>query len=283
MKLHKLLPWQLALLHDLGITLLQHALEGGRLRDYLLRIPAFRPRERHEGVYVTPRRYKTDGKPRAMQGVPVAYHFSLLSAAEGQERHFISHVLGEMGSGKAEAFQPPWSSAMRVARARPLVHLSLRISHADWWTWTDVPESADELHHLGLDPTVGDGSASTVHRPTAARMRALADQRRAGNHPEIVPGIGWATIIEQLPDLKRLELVLETFSGKRKQLDNVVEAAKMWVFPISGTRYELSWDGEIEMVSNPPHRSVALPFSVLLHYFTKPSNYHNSLKARRRT
>ena len=247
-----MLPWQLALLQSLDITLQQQALEGGGLQAYLLRVPAIRAQERHEGVYIAPRRFKADTKPRTVPDALVSYNFSLLSANDDQERHFLSHLLGERRIEQPAYLQPPWSSAMRVARARPLIHLTLRLEHADWWTWTDAPESTNELQQLGLDPTVGDGSDSPLERPTAARMRALAEQRRAGNPPQDVPGKGWATTIGQLPDLRRLELVLETFSSKRKQLENVVEAAKLWVFPIAGTRYELAWDGALDMVSEDP-------------------------------
>jgi hypothetical protein len=70
-----------------------------------------------------------------------------------------------------------------------------------------------------------------------------------------------------MPDLKRFELVLETFAGKRRQLDNVVEAAKLWKFPIANTRYELVWDGEVGMsswsmqISGGNGGSVLRPFS----------------------
>lgn len=58
---------------------------------------------------------------------------------------------------------------------------------------------------------------------------------------------GWASVIGRLPDLKTLELVLETFAEKTNQLENVVECAKLWKFPIDdGAAYELVWDGQVE-------------------------------------
>tara|TARA_R110002003_G_scaffold112_29_gene9791 strand:+ start:23748 stop:24122 length:375 start_codon:yes stop_codon:yes gene_type:complete len=80
-------------------------------------------------------------------------------------------------------------------------------------------------------------------------MRALAEARRAGHHPDAPPGQGWLNTISDLPDLRRLELVLETFAGKKRQLDNVIEAAKTWKFPIKCTPHELVWDGQIGMSS----------------------------------
>ncbi|KAL5392706.1 hypothetical protein DPSP01_000408 [Paraphaeosphaeria sporulosa] len=139
---------------------------------------------------------------------------------------------------------------MRVAQARPIVHLTLRIESSDWWAWTDSPTSTDPTHHLGLDPNVGDGILA--RRPTAALMRELANRRRSGNHPPTFAdedpdrSPGWAATIGRMPDLKCLELVLETFTEKRAQLEQVVEAAKTWRFPIKNASYELIWDGHVD-------------------------------------
>jgi hypothetical protein len=256
-KLHELLPWQLALIQRLDLTLQQTALEGDTFRQYLLRSSTWNPLGRHEGVYVAPRRYKSNDRSLLMNAFPISFNFALLPATDHQDRHFISHIFGENLQRIPEASHPPWSSAMRVARARPLVQLTLRLLHSDWWTWTDPPDSADELHHLGLDPTMGDGTASELIRPTATRMRALAERRRNGQPPDVVLGKGWAATIGQLPDLKRLELVFETFAGKKKQLDNVVAAAIAWIFPTADTRFELAWNGELEESSWSMHKAGA--------------------------
>lgn len=50
-------------------------------------------------------------------------------------------------------------------------------------------------------------------------------------------------------DLRRLELVLETFASKKRQFNSVVEAAKTWKFALTGTKYELVWDGDVGMSS----------------------------------
>jgi hypothetical protein len=52
-----------------------------------------------------------------------------------------------------------------------------------------------------------------------------------------------------LSDLKTFELVLETFSEKRKQLEVVVDCAKTWKFPLNDTQHELSYDGKVEVLT----------------------------------
>jgi hypothetical protein len=248
MKLYELLPWQLALIQGLDITLQQTALEGTRLQKYIYRYTTWHPDKRHKGVYVSPRRYKSTRGPRAITEFPESFNFSLLPVEADEPRHILSHLLGKHPHPSEDTY-PPWPSDMRVLRARPLIHLTLRLQHEDWWTWTDHPDSTDELHHLGLDPSVGDGSVRHIARPTAPRMRALAKARRAGQYPNIEPRVGWGHTIGMMPDLRRLELVLETFAGKKKQLDDVVEAAKTWKFPLVDTQYELVWDGEVGLGS----------------------------------
>jgi hypothetical protein len=56
----------------------------------------------------------------------------------------------------------------------------------------------------------------------------------------------WGSQIAKFPDLISLELVLETFASKKAQLDNVVECAKTWTFPIHGAQRMLVWDGKVE-------------------------------------
>ena len=80
-------------------------------------------------------------------------------------------------------------------------------------------------------------------------MRALAESRRVGRHPEVKPDVGWARTIAQMPDLRSLEMVLETFASKKGQLDAVVEAAKTWRFGLDGGVWELVWDGEVGVSS----------------------------------
>ncbi|KAH7390837.1 hypothetical protein DE146DRAFT_791052 [Phaeosphaeria sp. MPI-PUGE-AT-0046c] len=268
MKLHELLPWQFALISSLDITLQQAALEGPTLQKYLHRNKTWRPIERHNGAYMVrrgplrrerclaPRRFKTLRGPRAMTEYPESFNFCLIPTSTAykdtttstEPRHFLSYLLGHRVRPALD-LAPPWPSAMRVMLASPLTHLTLRIQHSDWWTWTDDPSSSEAMHLLGLDPSVGDGRAHPLVRPTAPRMRALAEARRAGNHPEVVPDVGWGYAMSQMRDLRSLELVLETFAAKKRQLEEVVEASKTWVFPMAETRCELAWDGEVGVSS----------------------------------
>ncbi|KAJ4375701.1 hypothetical protein N0V86_007234 [Didymella sp. IMI 355093] len=145
---------------------------------------------------------------------------------------------------------------MRLQRARPLVHLTLRIPSTNWWTWTEDPSSTNARNsHLGLEPALGNGSVDVDERPTCTRMQELAQQRRNGHipspsrwslrdQPSSTPG--WAHTIGLLPDIKSLELVLETFEEKKAQLDTVIECAKTWRFPIADSQFKLAWDGKVE-------------------------------------
>jgi hypothetical protein len=93
-------------------------------------------------------------------------------------------------------------------------------------------------------------------------MRQLADERRTGftpssskkpthagrgGHDAALKTQGWGNAIYTLlPDIKSLELVLETFNVKEAQLDSVAECAQTWEFPISGRKETtLIWDGEV--------------------------------------
>jgi hypothetical protein len=156
---------------------------------------------------------------------------------------------------------------MRVLRARPLTHLTLRLRARGWWTWSDTPSPSpsskadptliphNELH---LEPLIGDGRGI---RGSSTRMRQLADERRTGftpssfikpihagrGGPSIAPVTqGWGNAVASLlPDIRSLELVLETFKVKETQLDSVAECAQTWEFPISGRKESLVWDGEV--------------------------------------
>jgi hypothetical protein len=113
-------------------------------------------------------------------------------------------------------------------------------SRTDWWTWGDHPTTTDSDKQLALDPACGGGES----RPLVTDMLALAAKRRAGQHPAYTTT--WGAAIAGLPDLKTLELILETFSAKKHQLDNVVECAKTWKFPLKDTHLELVCDGNVE-------------------------------------
>lgn len=245
MKPHVLLHWQLALIQRLDISHQQYRLEGGTIENYLHYDYNWQFARRHTGVYIAPHRHRTPRGTCTMGQFPHAFNCSVLSAqGHTEQRQFLSTLLGQ--HHHAQHSQPPWQSAMRVMIAKPLTHLTLRLRHTDWWTWADHPDAISETQHLGLDPAIGTGGAEDHLRPTASRMRALAERRRAGEHPDINTTGGWLRTIGKLPDLKRLEFVLETYKAKEQQLDAVVDAAKTWKFPIEGTAWELVWDGNVE-------------------------------------
>ncbi|KAF3002466.1 hypothetical protein E8E13_005199 [Curvularia kusanoi] len=240
------LPWQFANVQALDITLQQTMLEGECLHDFLHGADLWQPEARHKGVYVAPYVKLRNGAGQSEK----SFDFTLLPASkETASVSALGVVMEQMQL--PPGFNIPQSS-MRVQRARPLVQLTLRMNHTDWWTWTDHPDSTNAKHnHLGLDPALGDGLDSTSHRPTSTRMQELAQQRRDGYDPvprDLLGGTtpGWAHVVAKLPDLKTLELVLETFLEKKAQLETVVECAKTWRFPIAGERFELAWSGEVE-------------------------------------
>jgi len=112
-------------------------------------------------------------------------------------------------------------------------------SHTDWWTWINEPTDNDSDKQLALDP-----ACNSSHRPHVVDMVALATKRRAGQHPAYTRT--WGAAIGALPNLKMLELILETFLVKEHQLNTVVECAKLWRFPLKDTQYELVCDGNVE-------------------------------------
>ena len=240
-----MLPWQFANIRALDITVQQVTLEGGDLFDFLFGPMGWHPEVRHKGVHVAP--YvdlkDTTGGSRQSCG------FTLLPTETKTERLQLTDALNQVRL--PSGFQIPLSET-RLQRARPLTHLTLRIPSSNWWTWTDDPSSTNSKHHhLGLDPALGDGSADVNRRPTSTRMIELSQQRRDGHCPLSRSFMarnspGWAHIIGRLPDIKTLELVLETFGEKKSQLEKVVKCAKTWCFPIADSQFELAWDGKVE-------------------------------------
>lgn len=265
----KFLPWQLALISSLDITLHQESLEGEWLRDWFENSDYFAPKLRHDGVYVAPSGYQVSSNFYSLEDLEIvgsndcsleikrSFDCSLIPAGDEQERISFSMALSkEICFTNTD--KPPRPSAMRLMKAWPLVHLTLRLQYDNWWTLDSHPDIKDDNEHLGLDPSIGIGSARVESRPTSSRMRELAKQRRAGEHPEIKDGQGWANVIAQLPDLKTLELVLESFLAKLQQLNSVVEAAKTWKFPIRDTGFELIWAGDVESRSYTNYRHYAM-------------------------
>ena len=246
------LPWQFANIQGLEIALPQVALEGNDFHDFLHNPRCWHPEARHRGVYVSPY-VGLKSSEDDITGSCQSFDFTLLPASGNENVLPLRATLEQLQV--PDGYTMP-QSAMRLQRARPLVHLTLRLAPEDWWTWTDSPDSTDPTHHLGLDPALGNGDDSVWQRPTSTRMRQLAQQRRDGYEVVSTTGLatrvllgrqgGWSHVIGKLPDLKTLELVLETFEEKKAQLDAVVECAKTWRFPLVGEKFELVWSGEVE-------------------------------------
>lgn len=78
-------------------------------------------------------------------------------------------------------------------------------------------------------------------------MLELAEAGRSGRHPEHTST--WGGAIVSLPDLKTFELVFETFSVKKYQLNTVVKCARTWKLPLWDTQYELVHDGSVESLN----------------------------------
>ncbi|KAF2662643.1 hypothetical protein K491DRAFT_709987 [Lophiostoma macrostomum CBS 122681] len=252
-----LAPWQFALIHRLDISVQQTNLEGGYLATYL---DTWRAAERHSRYVVAPRFYQ---ETRKTYPGPVmqSFCFGLLSVTPNEDA--IPVTLPTKSSNYPTTAirgenRSPFSvtQTARAMVARPMTHLTLRLSRTDWWTWTDTP-SAPTVDHLGLDPALGDGRGREHERPAHLRMMNLAAERRAGQwpnpwgqHPPPTAYTGtWGASIAKLPDLKVLELILETFGTKKAQLDTVIECAKTWRFPLDGGKWELIWDGKVEDAS----------------------------------
>ena len=244
--LKTLAPWQAALIQRLDVRLTQMAVERGELRNWLTHWWA---KKRHDGALIKP-------YFKCVMDKSTGYHlrpfpFELLGTPPGEKQpgdeEYVTLPVppgaSEMLYNKAEGLDRTHFSA-RAMVARPLTHLTLRLCHEDWWTWSDDPARTDPPPgHLSLDPAIGLVDGSKWHTCSVKLMQDLAAKRRAG---EDVQGHGtWGAIVGRLPDLKELTLVLETFDSKLDQLESVVECAKTWRFPIEGTPFELVWDGDV--------------------------------------
>ncbi|KAJ8116008.1 hypothetical protein ONZ43_g4533 [Nemania bipapillata] len=107
---------------------------------------------------------------------------------------------------------------------------------------------ADDLHEaLRLEPMIN----VTDRRETSGAMLEGFAARTEGRQPDFKldafekQGRWGMQFAEFWPDLQTLELVLETYAMKEKQLDSVVKCAKLWVFPLHDGR-QLEWNGKEE-------------------------------------
>ncbi|KAJ4360714.1 uncharacterized protein N0V89_001281 [Didymosphaeria variabile] len=265
--LARIAPWQYALIQRIDLSLQQTSIEGkGGLQNEL---QYWGPALRHSGAYVSPRYYSTT---RSLSSRPKpevsAHNFALVPASDRNcekgikdgdkvtlERYDVETYYDpedEIGYGQLCYVKGKFIARSMVARR--LTHLTLRMSRTDWWTWGDDPSAVDSDKQLALDPACG----GTIPRPTIDDMLNLATSRRNGCHPSYDESGSetWGSAIGALPDLKTFELILETFSPKKQQLENVVDCARTWKFPLKGTQYEMVCDHKIESLQwgLPEHR-----------------------------
>lgn len=81
-------------------------------------------------------------------------------------------------------------------------------------------------------------------RCTAERIQTEATCRLQGTHSERERD-AWGQHISVFKYLKVLQLEFETFKEKELQLEQVVNCAKTWTFPMA-EGYELKHDGKVE-------------------------------------
>jgi hypothetical protein len=253
MKKYNFSAWQLAQISGLDITLPQAALENGALRNAL---QEWEPGLRHKGVYVVPievlhskldinRHIRNAGRSEHRLLETFCNNYIIPSVGETKKSpQRLIDVADRLGIPQEAVF--PCANNLRVERAHPITHLTLRLTHSDWWTWGNAP-SNDPRRQLCLDPTFGQFLEG---RPSNERMRFRASERLAGRHPRLGPQCWGSHISSSLPDLKTLELVLETWKVKEEQLESVMQCAKTWRFCEDGGEKEkerraLVWDGEV--------------------------------------
>ncbi|OAL54038.1 hypothetical protein IQ07DRAFT_668268 [Pyrenochaeta sp. DS3sAY3a] len=264
-----LLPWQFASIKGVDIAVQQVRLEQGMLYSHLRWDKQLSLQDRHNGVFVVP--------SLSVNNEPIySHHFTLVHTDKSVKTKRLTDVLRdatieEWSYSKSE-FPFPSSSSARVSLAQPFTHITIRIGATDWWKWSTNPDSTDELQHLALDPSLSGESDAPHYRATAGRMKERAQERRNGNFmgdtsidrfPPRYGSVRWGRIVDEMPDLRSLELVLETFAPKKAQLNAVVECAKTWTFPSLGSCRVFVWDGRVEesrwsRTVSPPHSDESL-------------------------
>lgn len=255
--LELLAPWQAALIQRVDISLQQIALERSEFRDWL---KEWYPKERHAGAYIEPRFLCTRDMSKGRGHKRVPFPFNTLGAAtigkkeprDGDE--LTLSIATDLFDTEYNIFYERGMFAThfkaRAMVARPLTHLTLRLTHEDWWNWSDNPTLPSSIQRkLYLEPLIGNPIVSEGRPWGAGEMESIADQRRAGEDIGAWGHRGWGTVVGRLPDLKELNLVLETFDAKKDRLETIVDCAKTWRFPIENSSFELIWDGEVEDTS----------------------------------
>ncbi|KAI1367941.1 hypothetical protein F5Y08DRAFT_297366 [Xylaria arbuscula] len=136
-----------------------------------------------------------------------------------------------------------------IFMGKKITHLTLRMSRTDWWAWTASPQDGEHNPHeaLRLEPMI---NVTDRHETSSAMVQGY-EARKEGREPEFdldefEKQGRWGThFAEYWPDLQTLELSLETYAAKEKQLDDVIKCAKLWTLPLNDGK-QLEWTGEEE-------------------------------------
>ena len=155
--------------------------------------------------------------------------------------------LQKVKSGNSLPRQP--RSLIDLCICKRITRLTIRMNRTDWWSWSNEPSQSDADspdRTLRLEPFINHTKSD---RNSRAMLEGWTKRATGIKYPDFdlddfeKQGRWGAQIQEFWPDLQILELVLETFAAKTKQLARVVECAKLWTFPVS-ERYELRWNSE---------------------------------------
>jgi hypothetical protein len=255
--------WQLAQIRSLDITLPQHGLENGALRNYLNEY--WNATSRDQGrCYIVPLRAIRPSDRKRCENleyannnnsilVPVAGGDSLTK--KKKKKKDFNRLVDVLDSTSIIIPQDsiyPCARTLKVALAQPIRHITLRLTHSDWWTWGNPPTTTttddnSTTRHLHLDPTFG---SHPDGRPSNTNMRLRASERLRNRHPRLDPQSWGSHIKRALPGLETLDLVLETWKVKEEQLECVVQCARTWRFceeegDGKEEKWALVWDGEV--------------------------------------
>lgn len=236
--------WRLAQIRGLDITIKQRELENGKLGDVLKKMGG---NARRQGAYVVPMRCFRDDGWAKIEGCSRTLDDNCLVPAAvdlpDTQPQRLDDVLTRLPTSVESVL--PSARSLHVTLAQPLTHLTLRLTRTDWSTWN----VAKFLH---LEPSFGRYNLEEG-RPSAKAMRLLASEREAGRHPRLDSQSWGAHVVSTLPDLEKLELVLETFEARKEELERVVQCAKMWRFGFGDggeagekkKKWALVWDGYV--------------------------------------
>ncbi|KAF3063604.1 hypothetical protein GL218_01359 [Daldinia childiae] len=225
----KLRFWQFANISSVEITLQQVNLEGGGLERVSRLIGTIGRHHGHES-----------------RGYAVTGYASFVSPTEPDR--------STSEADSKEEYNNQLSSLPNPLIGRKITRLSIRMSRTDWWGWESRPDEGDvsPSARLRLEPMIN--VTDLWKRPANyLAMTKGYEARKAGNEPDFQlddfekQGRWGSQIREYWPDLTTLELVLETFSCKKNQLDNVVQCAKLWTFPLEDG-FHLAWNGKEELI-----------------------------------